>query len=265
MFKSLHPALKVTLYCIAFTGIYLLAYFIKAPVYNEYEKLPHAIIGVLVALLLTWLFLKADGKTFRQIGLFWEGSQTLLRFVRGVLIGILLMGAMTLAVIFFSGFRIVLNPGSTIPGFLWASLSLLPLAFMEEFAFRAYPLETLKAKSGIRITIFLTAFLFGAYHLANGWTLQDSFLGAGVWGIIFGLAALWSGGIALPTGLHYAVNLTTSAFTVSTGSYQLFLLKSADGQSLENYQGSQLEVLLPAVCLLLTGLAAMEWYRRKKA
>ncbi|MBL0270122.1 MAG: hypothetical protein IPP99_16055 [Chitinophagaceae bacterium] len=161
MFKSLHPALKISLYCIAFTGIYLLAYFIKAPVYNEYEKLPHAIIGVLVALLLTWLFLKADGKTFRQIGLFWEGSQTLLRFVRGLLIGIVLMGAMTLAVIFFSGFRIVLNPGSTIPGFLWASLSLLPLGFMEEFAFRAYPLETLKAKSGIRITIFLTAFYSG--------------------------------------------------------------------------------------------------------
>ncbi|MBL0270178.1 MAG: CPBP family intramembrane metalloprotease [Chitinophagaceae bacterium] len=94
------------------------------------------------------------------------------------------------------------------------------------------------------------AILFGAYHLANGWTLQNAFLGAGVWGIIFGLAAYRSGGIALPTGLHYAVNMTTSAFGISSGSYHLWVLKSGDGQSLANYQEQSAGNTVAADCVV---------------
>lgn len=261
--KPLHPILKVVLFCIAFTGLYVLIYFLKSSFIPASSQWVHAGIGIAVALLVTALFLKMDKMRFRDIGLFWEG-RTLPRFGLGILIGIGLMGALTTAVILFSRFRIEWNADSNLLTFLWGSLPLLPLAFMEELAFRAYPLETLKKKTGIRTTILVTALLFGAYHLANGWTLQNAFLGAGVWGIIFGLAAIRSGGIALPTGLHYAVNMTTSAFGISSGSYHLWVLKSGDGQSLANYQSSQLETLLPQIALLVVGLGAMEWYECEK-
>lgn len=262
MTRPLHPVLKAFLFCFAFTGLYVLIYFFKSGLFSLSGQLFHAIIGISAGFLVTWLFLKWDRKRFRDIGLYWEGS-TIQCFLLGLIIGIGLMGLISGSVIYFSGFKMEWNGSSNLLKFLWGSLPLLPLAFMEELGFRAYPFVTIKEKSGIRTTIYVTAILFAAYHLANGWTLQNAFLGAGVWGIIFGLAAYRSGGIALPTGLHYAVNMTTSAFGISSGSYHLWVLKQSNGESLANYQSSQLETLLPQLGLLLLGVAGVEWFVRR--
>jgi len=41
-----------------------------------------------------------------------------------------------------------------------------------------------------------------------GWNTMVAFLGPGLWGLVFGLGAFWSKGIALPTGIHVALNLS---------------------------------------------------------
>ena len=135
---------------------------------------------------------------------------------------------------------------------------------MEEVGFRAYPLMILKDKVGVRNSIIITSVLFALYHIANGWTIQNSFLGAGVWGIIFGLAAIYSNGISMPTGMHYAANLTTSAFGISDDSFNLWTLKQYNGLTLKNYQSSELTTFIPQISLLILGLLCMEWYLRKK-
>jgi hypothetical protein len=135
---------------------------------------------------------------------------------------------------------------------------------MEEVGFRAYPLIILKDKTGIRNSIIITSILFALYHVANGWTIQNSFMGAGVWGIIYGLAAIYSNGISMPTGMHYAANLTASAFGISNGSFNIWILKQDNGMSLENYQSSQLTILIPQIIVLLLGIICMEWYLKKK-
>ena len=262
MTQHLSSTLKSVLFCFLFCALYLLIYFIKSPVYQEYERIPHAIIGIVVGGGLTWFFLRQEKNTFRSIGLFWE-SRTPLRFFKGIGMGILIMGIMTAAVIFFSGFSVSRNTGSNLLKFLWGTLPLLPLAFMEELAFRGYPFETLREKTSGRATIYISALLFGLYHLTNGWTIQNALLGAGVWGIIFGLAALVTKGIALPTGLHYAVNMTTSAFGIADGSYHVWTLKDSNGGSLAHYQSSTLETLLPPLVLLVLGVAGVEWYSQK--
>lgn len=256
--------LKAILFCLVFTGLYVLFYFLKSPVYNKPGRTVHAVIGIAVGLATTLIFLKFDKKTFADIGLSFERT-TLKNLFAGVVVGVGLMGLLTLSVIYFSGFKIEANNNSTLIKFLWGTLSLLPLAFMEELAFRAYPLFILKDKNGIRSSIIITSVLFAFYHIANGWSVQDSFLGAGVWGIIFGLTAVYSNGIAMPTGLHYAVNVTTSAFGINNSSFNLWVLKQKNGSTLENYQSSQLETLIPQVSLLFFGIICMEWYLRKKA
>ncbi len=254
--------LKATLFCIVFTGFYVLIYFIKSPANNKSEKLTHAIIGTVVALLTTILFLKFDKKSFADIGLQMEKS-TFKKIILGILIGIGLMGFISASVIYFSDFNIENNQSTSIVKFFWGTLPLFPLAYMEELAFRAYPLSILKDKLGNRNAIITTSILFGAYHMANGWTLQNAFLGAAVWGIIFGLAAIYSKGIALPTGLHYTVNVTTAAFGINSSGVNLWVLKDNKGLSLENYQSSQLETLIPQISLLLFGIICMEWYLKK--
>lgn len=255
--------LKVFLFCTVFTGLFIILSFSKSLVADKFERIAHGTIGTFAALLTTFLFVKFDKKTFADIGLKFE-KKNFRNFIFGVLAGIASMGILSVSVIFFSNFKVETNSNSNILNFLLWTLPLIPLAFMEEVGFRAYPLRILKDKTGIRNSIIITSILFALYHVANGWTIQNSFLGAGVWGIIYGLAATYSNGISMPTGMHYAANLTTSAFGISEGPFNVWVLKSKDGLSLENYQSSQLTTLIPQISLLVFAIICMEWYLSKK-
>lgn len=261
--KIIISILKAILFCIVFTGVFIILSFAKSFVSDKLERIAHGTIGTFAALLTTLSFLKFDKKTFADIGLTFE-KDFFKRFFSGVLSGIVLMGILSLSVIFFSDFKIEVNSHSNIFNFLLWTLPLIPLAFMEELAFRAYPLQLLKNETSVRSAIFITSILFALYHIANGWTMQNAFLGAGVWGIMYGLAAIYSNGISMPTGMHYAANLTTSAFGISESSSNVWILKSKDGLTLENYQSSQLITLIPQISLLLFAVICMEWYVRKK-
>ncbi len=255
--------LKATLFCIVFTAIFITFSFSKSLVPGKFERLAHGILGTLAAVITTFLFLKFDKKSFAEIGLTFKKT-TFTKFFLGVLFGIVLMVLSVLGVIYFSDFKIDLNTHSNIPNFIFLTLPFIPLAFMEEVAFRAYPLQLLKDKTGIRISIIVTSILFASYHIANGWTIQNSFLGAGVWGILYGIAAIYSDGISMPTGIHYAANVTTSAFGISNNSFNIFTLKQKNGDTLENFKSSELMTLIPQLAILIFGIFCMERYLRKK-
>ncbi len=255
--------LKATLFCIVFIGLHISFSFFKSAVPAKYERLAHGTLGTIAAILATFIFLKIDRKSFADIGLILE-KNTPIKFLTGVLIGIVLMGLSVLSVVYFSDFTIEINTNSSVLHFLFLTLPLIPLAFMEEVGFRGYPLYILKDKTGIRNSIIVTSTLFALGHLAYGWTIQNSFLGAGVWGILYGLAAIYSNGISMPTGLHYAANLTTSAFGVSNNSFNIWTLKQKNGGTLENYQSSEMMTLIPQLALLVFSIICMEWYERKR-
>lgn len=254
--------LKAFLFCIVFTGLFIAFSFAKNFFPEKQERLVHGIIGSIAAFLTTFLFLKPDKKSFADIGLLLN-KNTLTKFFKGVLAGTGLMGLLVLSVIYFSGFNIELNANSDILNLFIFTLPLIPLAFMEELAFRAYPLYILKDRTGARYAIIITSVLFALYHIVNGWTIQNAFLGAGSWGILYGLAAVYSNGIAMPTGMHYAANLVTAAFGVSGNSFNPWILKYKDGSNPENYQTGQLVILIPQLIILLTGIICVEWYLRK--
>lgn len=174
------------------------------------------------------------------------------------------MGLMIGSVIYFSHLKIALNNNSSLLNFLFWTSPLILLSLMEEVGFRAYPLMILKNKVGLRMSIIITSLLFAVYHIANGWTIAGAFLGPGVCGIIFGLSAIYSNGISMPTGIHYAFNLTTSAFGITNSSFNLWVLKQNDGLPLRNFQNSQLTTLIPQIALLIFGIICMEWILRKK-
>ena len=77
-------------------------------------------------------------------------------------------------------------------------LQLFPLAW---HIFNHEPFKTFVGVSQIIIAI-----IFALEHLAGGYTWVQAFWGAGVGALLFGLATLKTGGIALPVGLHAAWN-----------------------------------------------------------
>ncbi len=252
---------KAALFCLVFTVLFVLLSFFKSFVPGQWERMAHGITGTMAALLTTFLFLKYDRRRFADIGLSFEKT-TFIRFLWGFATGIVIMGLLSLSVIYASGFRMETNANSSVLNFLMGALPLIPLAFMEEMAFRGYPLEVLKDKTGVRVSILITAVLFALYHIANGWAVQNAFLGAGAWGLLYGAAAVYGRGIALPTGMHFAANFTTAAFGTSTDSFHIWVLKQENGLDLENYEASQLATLIPQISILVLGIVAMEWVAR---
>lgn len=261
----LNSWLKALLCTGLFTLLMMGFSFLKSFFPASAERWAHGILGSLAAVIATFVFIRIDRSSFKAAGLV-PDKGSLGRFGVGFFIGIGLMGLLTAGVIFGSGFMVEMNPRSTVLQFLVATLPLIPLAWMEEAGFRAFPYQQLEKGYGTLYAIVFSALLFGAYHLANGWTIQTAFLGAGVWGLVFGLAWAWSKGIALPTGLHYAANLTTSAFGISAQSSSPFLLSHPSvGHGMDQYKSSTWEILMPQLILLLLAMLFIGFYIRKEA
>lgn len=255
--------LRAALFCIAFIGLHISFSFFKSTMPPKYERLTHGTLGTVAGMLITYLFLKLDRKTFADIGFVFDRN-TVPKLLTGMITGFALMGLSALSVVYFSDFTIKVNPNSSMAYFLLMTLPLIPLAFMEEVGFRGYPLSVLKKNTNIRTSIIITSFLFAMAHIVYGWTIQNSFLGAGVWGILYGAAAIYSNGISMSTGLHYAANLTTSAFGISHHSFNIWIVQQKNGDSLQNYQSSEMMTLIPQLALLIIGIVCMEWCVRKR-
>jgi hypothetical protein len=84
------------------------------------------------------------------------------------------------------------------------------LVLVEELLFRGFALRTLRAWLGDRAAIALSAVAFGAYHVVGTqyWAVGAffHFLMPTLGGLLFAWAAVKTGGLALPIGLHLGGN-----------------------------------------------------------
>lgn len=254
---------KSILFCVVFTAMFVAFSFLKSFVPNNIERLTHGISGTIAALVTTALFLKFDRKRFSDIGLVFQRN-TFMKFFVGVIVGTLIMGLLATTVLYFSDVAIKVNSKSNFLFFLLMTLPLLPLAFMEELGFRAYPLQILKDKIGIRLSILTTSILFALYHIANGWSIASSFYGPAIWGLVFGLAAVYANGIAMPTGIHYAANLTTAAFSSAGSSFNLWIITPNTAMATK-HKGIDWTTILPSMVLFVVAIVCIEVYLRRKA
>jgi uncharacterized protein len=229
---------------------------------NRFERLAHGIIGTLAAILTTVLFLRLDKKRFSDIGLIVERT-TIIKFIAGIIAGVVIMSVLAMGVIYFSNLTVQVNPGTNVWYFFLMTSPLILLAFMEELGFRAYPLQILKDKIGIRTSVIITSLLFALYHIVNGWSIASIFLGPAVWGLVFGLAAIYSRGIAMPTGIHYAANLTTSALGAKNTVVSIWTVNQAN-TSATKYQRTDWSMILPALALFIFAILCIELYMRRK-
>jgi membrane protease YdiL (CAAX protease family) len=105
--------------------------------------------------------------------------------------------------------------------------------------------------------------LFALYHVVNGWTISSSFYGPAVWGLIYGLAAIYSKGIAMPTGIHYAANLTTSSLGEKNTTASIWTVEQPNSATAK-YGGFDWATILPSLALLVFAIICIELYIRRK-
>lgn len=255
--------IKAIAFCIVFTVLLALFSLVNNFVPSEYERFSYGIIGTGVALLVTWIFLRFEKRLFCHIGLLWS-SQTLKRFCFGLAIGLLLATVMTLLLIQFTDLTITFATNYSITAFFILSVALVPLAFMEEVAFRAYPFLSLRSTIGIWGAQIVIAVLFALYHVAGGESLIGSLLGPGIWAFVFGLVAMRSGGIAMPTGVHLGVNIIRAAIGQHKGISPIWTINYSTNGTPAMEQNVETIASILQIILLVACVIAIEAYRRKK-
>jgi uncharacterized protein len=183
----------------------------------------YGVIGTLAALLLTWLWSNRNWLSLQEYGLLWrKGSAK--RLLLGLLMGAGLIVLMLFILLVFTPLQISPKKAQlSIELFLWL-FSLILFAYLEELAFRGMPFVELTRKYGFLVAQCIVAFVFAIYHVNYGWSIQVAFMGPFVWSFIFGLARQYTNGIAMPTGIHIALNAGQVILGLQPGEASLFTL-----------------------------------------
>ncbi|MEL6674026.1 MAG: type II CAAX endopeptidase family protein [Bacteroidota bacterium] len=263
----MHPKLLAFLKALGFIALYFVfgiffSYF-KHLFPPQFERYAQGILGTIGVLMTVFIFLRVEKKTLKDYGLNWE-STSLKKFSLGLGLGIVLALVMMLSQVFYSGLEVSLNESAQLPSFLFWVCAFIPLAYMEEVAFRSYPMIQLNRAFGLRITQVILAILFAVYHMMMGWDTQIALLGPGIWAWAYALTAISSGGIALPTGLHFGLNAVQAFLGGKKGMEPIWNLdypadvSEAAMLANENY-GIGIQIVL-----LIVSVAATEWYIRRK-
>lgn len=216
------PQIQTVVKSIIFWAIFILLLFASGIVANNllpktFERFSYGILGTLAAFVSTYILVKSENKSLRDYGLIWQ-KKTLSNFTIGVGIGFFIFTLLIICLLVFSNLTLQKNAIVLPTSHYFWLLSIIPLALMEEIAFRAYPFIQLNKFFGLRLTQIILAVSFALYHFIQGWGLQISFLGPGLWSFVFVLSAYYYKGIAVPTGIHVALNLMQQLFGVGNNN-----------------------------------------------
>ncbi|MHA7843259.1 MAG: CPBP family intramembrane glutamic endopeptidase [Winogradskyella sp.] len=234
---------------------------IPLPFFNVYDI--GGIVITSIALILSYVIVKKQDNTFRDIGLYYE-NKTPLRFGFGFLIGAFVTVVMLAIAINFSSLEMVYNKDSKIFQPLFWTLMFLPLAFMEELIFRGYTFLKIKNILGLWPAQIIMAILFAWYHDYTGATFFNQLLGPSVWALIFGVTAIWSKGLAFPIGLHMAINVLLALVGQKDARHAIWNLEYSNAVTPELTSETDTIGLAMQIVVLLIGIALTEYFRRKE-
>lgn len=137
-------------------------------------------------------------------------ASLLKRFSVGLLLGAASFGVHLAVVATFAGpirFEWVPGVGALAAAIYFARF--LSTSCMEELGFRGFALQRLASKMGPWVAVFLTAVAFGLSHLLYGWELYTIAVGVVPCGLLWGMSAIATRGLAVPIGLHAAWNFAS--------------------------------------------------------
>lgn len=228
----------------------------------EWHHLSYGILGTVTAFITTIILLKVERKSFADYGIIWQRN-SILNFLKGFLIGVICFAIVFIILIITTSLTIESANNVFSIGILFSILSIFFMAFMEEIAFRAYPFLLLHKTIGLRATQIIVAIAFALYHIAQGWNVEVAFLGPGIWAFVFGLGAVWSKGIAMPTGIHMALNVLQEFMgTKGNSEHAFYVLKQQNNSPLAvahiQTVGIAVQLLVLVVAIIFT-----EWAIRK--
>lgn len=262
------PKLHVTVTCILYWTLFILLLVAAGMMVNtlippKWERYGYGITGTIAAMLATWIMLRYENKSFKDYGFTWR-KDTIVKFMKGILIGSAIFLLIIIILLLFTDLSIAQRNKPWDPFSAFWYFSIIPLALMEEIAFRSYSFIKLNKIFGLRITQLIVAIAFALYHIIQGWDFQVAFLGPAIWAFVFGLAAIWSKGIAVPTGIHVALNLIQQVLGMKDGDTgSIWELKHKTTASAESISQTDTIGIIIQLFVLVSAILFTEYYLRK--
>ncbi|MGJ1448119.1 lysostaphin resistance A-like protein [Sphingobacterium spiritivorum] len=190
--------------------LFTLLIFIGSSTLTKQSSLPDLLSLISAAIftfILIYWFVRSDKSLLSKNGLGLD-KKSIVRFVSGFDIGVIMVLLMTIITLTFSDVTFTRSQTFT-PNILALNIPIfLFVAFREELAFRTYMLWKLKTMTGPVVAMITVTVIFSIEHLLGGYSVVNAFLGSGLGAILFGFATLRTGNIALSIGIHFAWNLT---------------------------------------------------------
>lgn len=201
------PALRVALFLLGYMLILFAASVPKGMAPARFGDVVWGVVAALAIWAMTLLFLSREQRTRSDVGLD-PDARTIVRLLIGIALGFTVY-AVTMALLSLTlgpiRFATPVIPGAGALPLMIASF--FALSAMEELGFRGYALRTLVPAVGEWPAQIAIAAAFGLTHIAFGWPWPSVLLGVVPSALLFGVVAVRSGGLAMPIGLHAALNI----------------------------------------------------------
>jgi membrane protease YdiL (CAAX protease family) len=216
------------------------------------------ILAVVLTFILVYLFTSWEKLHLADVGLM-PGKDSIRRFAAGYGIGLTMSILQGLTVLSFGHLHLTLVPHITATQIILPFLLYLFIACREELVFRSYSLRSLDFSFSSLIALIIITAIFILEHVIAGVSWKMAIIGSGLGGVLFGVAALKSRGLALPLGLHSAWNFGqwVVGFKNKPGIWNAVVDKGFEKQT-EN-----ISLTAFAIVMLLAIIAIILFYKRK--
>jgi len=250
---------RIVFFWAAYGGILLLAGFGRGFVPPAFGPLGWGLSSTAALLLLTNAMLRRERRPTSAVGINLAPA-SFARFAIGLLLGCGIYAATVVSVSILAGPIHLDRIPAPAPAVVFLTVATtLALSAMEELGFRGYTLWTLRPALGPVVAQVVVALAFALSHVFYGWPWATVFLGVVPNAVLFGAAATVSGGLAVPLGIHVAVNLARWAVG-ETAHSGVWTLAVADADQL------RVATVAPAIgalvpLLLAAALWLWGWHR----
>lgn len=198
-------------------------------------------------------FAKWEKLTLPEIGIGFE-SGSVLRFAGGFGLGVAMVLVQAVITTMFAKVTFVLSSDISLLDISLSLVLYLLVAVREELVFRTYMLRNMSNLTSPLVALITITIVFILEHVIAGVSWKMSVVGSGFGGILFGLAALKTRGIALPLGIHFAWNFSQwmLGFKNDTGVWREVVTRGAES-SAENVAllGFTVAMSLGIFCVLI--------------
>jgi membrane protease YdiL (CAAX protease family) len=214
------------------------------------------LLSSILTMTLVVLFARWEKMSLKDVGLkVVNGS--LLRFLTGLGIGLVMVVVQAFIIVKFTDVKFTLASNIQALNVITSLMLYLLIACREELVFRSYAIRSLASAISPSSALVIMTVIFVIEHVIGGMSWKMAIVGTGLGGILFGMAAVKSKGLALPLGLHFSWNATQwlLGFKNNTGVWREIVEKGQEPQA-ENI------ALAGFVCVMCVSILGIWFFYR---